>query len=142
MLRISKAAKDRGDDLDDLHKMPWSQAEDDLLKKLIPQHGIKSWSIVAQSFPDRTGKHCRERWYNHLNPDIKKGNWTTADDEIIMTMHEELGNQWAKITKCLPGRTDNGVKNRYNAIVRSIKKKNRLREKAKARALLRGEVSI
>lgn len=103
-------------------KHPWDPAEDELLSKLVKIHGIKSWTLVSQSFVNRTGKHCRERWFNHLNPDIKKGDWTPDDDFIIIAMQKELGNQWAKMTKCLPGRTDNAVKNRFYAVQRANKK--------------------
>jgi hypothetical protein len=43
-------------------------------------------------------------WHNHLNPDVVKGGWTEEEDAIILRMQAELGNQWAKITKMLPGR--------------------------------------
>lgn len=44
------------------------------------------------------------RWHNHLNPDIKKTAWTNEEEKIICEYHEKWGNQWAKISKLLPGR--------------------------------------
>lgn len=49
----------------------------------------------------RTGKQCRERWHNHLNPGIKKGDWTPEEDHIIITMQQTIGNQWAKVCTSL-----------------------------------------
>lgn len=42
-----------------------------LLIRLVDQFGIRKWSHIAQMLPGRIGKQCRERWHNHLRPDIK-----------------------------------------------------------------------
>ena len=70
----------------------------------------------------RNGKHCRERWLNHLDPNLKKCEWTPEEDQTICTNQSAIGNKWSVISKLLPGRTENQVKNRWKSILRKVSK--------------------
>lgn len=98
-------------------KKLWTPHEDELLRQLANM-GPENWNKISASLPGRTGKQCRERWLNHLQDGIRKGFWTPAEDQIIIEEQAKRGNRWSVIARMLPGRSDNAVKNRFNATLK------------------------
>jgi hypothetical protein len=98
-----------------LVKGSWSRDEDETIIAFVRQHGRKKWTKLAALLPGRIGKQCRERWRNHLDPEVNREPWTAQEDEILIEQHELMGNQWVKLAEYLPGRSDNAVKNRWNS---------------------------
>ncbi|CAL9089718.1 MYB31 transcription factor31-like [Musa acuminata AAA Group] len=101
------------------NKGAWTKEEDDRLIAYIGAHGEGCWrSLPKAAGLLRCGKSCRLRWINYLRPDLKRGNFTEEEDELIIKLHSLLGNKWSLIAGKLPGRTDNEIKNYWNTHIR------------------------
>ncbi|KAJ9145960.1 hypothetical protein P3X46_028285 [Hevea brasiliensis] len=101
------------------NKGAWTKEEDERLIDYIRVHGEGCWrSLPKAAGLLRCGKSCRLRWINYLRPDLKRGNFTDEEDELIIKLHSLLGNKWSVIAGRLPGRTDNEIKNYWNTHVK------------------------
>lgn len=76
--------------------------------------GPQQWNSIAESLENRTGKQCRERWHNQLDPSLKRLNWSNAEEWILFLLQRHGKNKWAEFVNCLYGRSDNAIKNYWN----------------------------
>ncbi|WOL04712.1 hypothetical protein Cni_G13434 [Canna indica] len=104
-------------------KGQWTAEEDRMLVRLVKQHGVRKWSEIAKNLAGRIGKQCRERWHNHLRPDIKKDTWTEEEERQLVEAHIKYGNRWVEIAKHISGRSENSIKNHWNATKRRLNTK-------------------
>ncbi len=100
----------------------WSKEEDERMSSLVAAHGTRHWGLIASKLGNRTGKQCRERWHNQLDPAIRKEPWTQEEEETLMRCHAKFGNRWAEISRFIVGRTDNAIKNHYNSAKRRLQR--------------------
>uniref|UniRef100_A0A803MVV8 Uncharacterized protein n=1 Tax=Chenopodium quinoa TaxID=63459 RepID=A0A803MVV8_CHEQI len=101
------------------NKGAWTKEEDEHLMNYIKANGEGCWrSLPKAAGLQRCGKSCRLRWINYLRPDLKRGNFTDEEDELIINLHSLLGNKWSLIAAKLPGRTDNEIKNYWNTYIK------------------------
>lgn len=102
----------------------WTSQEDELLFSWVDIHGPTKWTECSKEIKGRCGKQCRERWVNILNPDVKKGNWSDYEQDVIFNNLSTYNTSWSAMSHILPGRTENSIKNYFYSSVRRLKSNN------------------
>ena len=109
------------------HKVKWTVEEDEGLKRLVQSHGPTKWNKISVNLQAlfgfiRNSTQCRDRWLNHVDPELKTGPWTDHEDKLIFYGQALLGNAWVEIAKSFLGRTDHSIKNRWlNHVIPELK---------------------
>ncbi|KAL4902080.1 hypothetical protein BDW74DRAFT_181242 [Aspergillus multicolor] len=102
-------------------KGPWTDAEDERLRRAIERHGTK-WAVVASMVGTRLPDQCSKRWSHAINPDIDHSPWTSQEDERLIQYVNKHGHYWQQIVSLyFPGRTSLAAKNRYHILQRRLK---------------------
>ncbi|OMJ70564.1 hypothetical protein SteCoe_31442 [Stentor coeruleus] len=113
----------------------WSTAEDELLTTLVNSK-VKKWGQIAEQVNKvihsglkiRSGKQCKERWLNHLDPNMKRDKWSESEDLHVLKLYKSLGNKWSEISKIIGNRTDSSIKNRVKSLMNKQKQELKFNE--------------
>jgi hypothetical protein len=105
----------------------WSEREDSVLAKLVINNNGKTWKEIAKLLNTKcgemkTGKQCRERYRNYVNPKIYKAAWKPLEKLLFIILQQVYSNCWKDIGKCLKGRSDVTIKNYFYYTIRKVAK--------------------
>ncbi|CAB4283513.1 unnamed protein product [Prunus armeniaca] len=83
-----------GNNLLRVRKGAWTREEDELLRQYIQQYGEGKWHQVSlKAGLNRCRKSCRLRWLNYLSPNIKRGDFTEDEVDLMVRLRKLLGNR-------------------------------------------------
>jgi hypothetical protein len=99
-------------------RRPFHPEEDARLVQILTTTPFFSWDSVAQHFPGRTARQCRERWLHYLSPDVRTGPWSEDEDRLLVAMLNDHGRAWSVIRGLFNGRSENDIKNRWYSHLR------------------------
>ncbi|KAJ7169456.1 hypothetical protein C8R46DRAFT_1217154 [Mycena filopes] len=103
-----------------IKKSAWTPSEDRLLIELYTAHGPK-WSAIARHIDGRTDDACSKRYREALDPNLKKDEWTPAEDIQLMQTYDRLGGKWGQVGQELR-RSGLGCRNRWRMLERNRQK--------------------
>ncbi|GAC98006.1 hypothetical protein PHSY_005594 [Pseudozyma hubeiensis SY62] len=94
----------------------WKNTEDEILKAAISKYGMNQWARISSLLVRKTPKQCKARWYEWLDPSIKKTEWSKDEDEKLLHLAKLMPTQWRTIAP-LVGRTANQCLERYQRLL-------------------------
>ncbi|EKX74370.1 conserved hypothetical protein [Theileria equi strain WA] len=94
----------------------WKNSEDEVLKAAIMKYGLKSWSRVSSLLVNKSAKQCKARWYEWLDPNVKKTEWSREEEELLLQLAKMFPTQWRTIAIRL-GRTAYQCQQHYERLL-------------------------
>ena len=129
-----------------LKNVKWTKNEDNILINCINRFGEGKWNEMERCFIGRTRKQIRQRYINNikmkkisenmnqtitLNSSSSSINekiidekhsfiWNDKLDKILLREYFLNKKSWVKISKKIPGSSENSVKNRFYSLLRQL----------------------
>lgn len=94
----------------------WKNTEDEILKAAVMKYGLNQWARISSLLVRKSAKQCKARWYEWLDPAIKKTEWTRDEDEKLLHLAKLMPTQWRTIAPIV-GRTPNQCLERYEKLL-------------------------
>lgn len=100
----------------------WRNTEDEILKAAVMKYGKNQWSRIASLLHRKSAKQCKARWFEWLDPSIKKTEWSRQEDEKLLHLAKLMPTQWRTIAPIV-GRTAAQCLERYEYLLDQAQKK-------------------
>ncbi|XP_042453169.1 cell division cycle 5-like protein [Zingiber officinale] len=94
----------------------WKNSEDEILKAAVMKYGKNQWARISSMLVRKSAKQCKARWYEWLDPSIKKTEWTREEDEKLLHLAKLMPAQWRTIAPIV-GRTPSHCLERYEKLL-------------------------
>lgn len=94
----------------------WRNTEDEILKAAVMKYGKNQWARIASLLHRKAAKQCKARWYEWLDPSVKKTEWSREEDEKLLHLAKLMPTQWRTIAPIV-GRTSNQCLERYEFLL-------------------------
>lgn len=94
----------------------WKNSEDEILKAAVMKYGLNQWARIASLIARKSAKQCKARWYEWLDPSIKKTEWTREEEEKLLHLAKIFPSQWRTVAP-LVGRTPHQCVEHYEKLL-------------------------
>ena len=94
----------------------WKNTEDEILKAAVMKYGMNQWARIASLLVRKSAKQCKARWFEWLDPSIKKTAWTREEEEKLLHYAKIMPNQWRTIAPMI-GRTASQCLEHYEKLL-------------------------
>lgn len=117
----------------------WKNTEDEILKAAVMKYGMNQWARVASLLSRKSAKQCKARWYEWLDPSIKKTEWSRDEEEKLLHLAKLMPSQWRTIAPIV-GRTAAQCMEHYERLLDAAQQREGVTVSDDPRRLRPGEI--